>query len=106
MEKLPIEFKSKWIAALRSGEYIQTKDVFYNKRTDSYCCLGVAAVLCDMSKDDIVNVGEPEDLPIEFEEMPVVPVFSNRKVFGQLIKMNDYEDKTFPEIADWIEENL
>lgn len=39
------EWKSKWIEALRSGEYPQTHDCL--KDNIGYCCLGV---LCDISK--------------------------------------------------------
>jgi len=35
--------KKKWLKALRSGEYKQTKNLLKNK--DKYCCLGV---LCDI----------------------------------------------------------
>jgi hypothetical protein len=31
--------KEKWVAALRSGEYKQTKGYLRNKK--GYCCLGV-----------------------------------------------------------------
>lgn len=37
------EIKTKWIAALRSGEYKQGK--MFLKHADEYCCLGV---LCDL----------------------------------------------------------
>lgn len=35
------EMKSKWIAALRSGKFKQTKGLL--KDSDGYCCLGVLA---------------------------------------------------------------
>lgn len=41
--KLKPEIKQKWIKALRSGEYQQTKGRL--KRDDGFCCLGV---LCDV----------------------------------------------------------
>lgn len=39
----------EWIAALRSGEYKQGKDVLYNQSTDCYCCLGVLAKINNLS---------------------------------------------------------
>lgn len=39
------EIKTKWVAALRSGHYAQTKNNLKDK--DRYCCLGV---LCEISK--------------------------------------------------------
>lgn len=35
--------KDKWLEALKSGKYNQGYCTLYNKRTDSYCCLGVLA---------------------------------------------------------------
>ncbi len=58
--RLPKEFTLKWLKALRSGEYKQTDDVLFrpqNKREgiskDCYCCLGVGAIICGISKDEI-----------------------------------------------------
>lgn len=42
----------RWVKALRSGEYEQTKDKLVSE-DDSFCCLGV---LCNLSVDD--GVGE------------------------------------------------
>lgn len=52
MNKLNPEFKSKWIAALRSGQYIQTVDVM--KSNSGYCCLGVACVVLGVEPKGIV----------------------------------------------------
>lgn len=38
----------KWVAALRSGEYKQTKEQL--RFGDSFCCLGVA---CDLAREDL-----------------------------------------------------
>lgn len=35
----------RWVAALRSGEYAQTREALHNAETGGYCCLGVA---CDL----------------------------------------------------------
>ena len=44
MPKLVPEFKSAWLAALRSGEYEQGKK-FLRRDYNEFCCLGVA---CDV----------------------------------------------------------
>lgn len=44
--KLKPEFKSKWVAALRSGKYTQAKEKL--RSPDGFCCLGVA---CDLLPD-------------------------------------------------------
>lgn len=67
-------FKEKWLAALRSGTYQQTKGTLKNK--EGYCCLGVAVcVLVEEipelipsyttidTKDDEIVVRESGDIP-------------------------------------------
>lgn len=96
------EFKAKWIAALRSGEYKQTKGHLHDE--NGYCCLGV---LCEVT--------QPEDWNgFHFDGYPNGEEF--REFFGLnpreetvLIHMNDgfeQPQKPFSAIADWIEENL
>jgi hypothetical protein len=51
MYKLDPEFKKLWVAALRSGEYQQTRQTLYRTEGDQdypagMCCLGVA---CDLA---------------------------------------------------------
>lgn len=43
MTKMDPEVKARWVAALRSGEYRQTKESLKDSR--GHCCLGV---LCDL----------------------------------------------------------
>lgn len=99
------ELKEKWIAALRSGEYKQGKDCL---RTDSneYCCLGVLAdvinpdvwrasssyYIWDKANTLFFTNSKEEELGIHFEATA-------------LMEMND-SGKSFPEIADYIEEKL
>lgn len=42
------DVKQKWIAALRSGDYKQTREQL--RRKNSYCCLGVLTDLYDKDK--------------------------------------------------------
>lgn len=36
------EFKQEWIKDLRSGKFKQGKNMLWNERSNTYCCLGVA----------------------------------------------------------------
>jgi hypothetical protein len=45
MSKMNPEVKAKWVAALRSGEYVQSDARVLNDGAGSFCCLGV---LCDL----------------------------------------------------------
>lgn len=99
MEKLPKEFKDKWIAALRSGEYTQCIGRLHDD--GGHCCLGVAEIISGAkSQDTGVLIGEfPE--AIQFK----TKVKRDENVSLTLTEMND-SGKSFPEIADWIEANL
>lgn len=100
--------KQKWIDALRSGKYKQGKS-YLKTKDGKYCCLGV---LCEI-------VGVPhtpdgrgfkfyfEDANRSSDALPH-PGFCGLKPEAQndLTFMNDEENKSFNEIADWIEANL
>jgi hypothetical protein len=120
--KLPIDFKKKWLKALRSGEFIQTIDHLATKDTEcrinveeqeaknkgwGYCVLGVAAKIAGHSDSELNKAGGellnsfnvPDILKQNIEG-------SNHSIASKLISMNDDSEKTFPKIADWIEKNL
>lgn len=40
----------KWIAALRSKDFAQGREVLHNEATDTYCCLGV---LCEVYQREV-----------------------------------------------------
>lgn len=105
------EIKTKWLEALRSGEYKQTTGRLRNSQEEGFCCLGV---LCDImepeswsdddehqecfslpSNDILVKTGMKMFLPnIDVDYTP-----------SHLSTMNDH-GSTFTEIADWIEAYL
>lgn len=95
------EVKSKWLEALRSGKYIQTKTAL--KRGNGYCCLGV---LCDVVEPDMWKGDTHRDVTS-------LPDLDLREHVGldyedatKLSEMNDTGGKSFSEIADYIEANL
>lgn len=99
MEKLPIEFKEKWLVALRSGEYKQCIEALHHN--GGHCCLGVAEIVSGFNSEC------RENLVLEGDNFPkaiIGPAYRNKNV-GILTKMND-NGKSFLEIADWIEANL
>lgn len=119
--KLPKEFKERFLAELRSGKHKQGKNVMYNPADDSLCCLAVAGLVCGLTKDemagvDILTGGEDYDDPSgrkvlasikALKELgyPLVLTASYDTKGCDLAKMND-SGKTFSEIADYIEINL
>ena len=89
------EHTQKWLDALRSGEYKQGRECLFDSK--GYCCLGVA--------------GKLVDFPVHLDSLEVYEHIG--KLYGldeldrcKLAIMNDYQSKTFPEIADAIEQML
>ena len=85
--------KQDWIEGLRSGSYAQGRDylrkAYPGQRVD-YCCLGV---LCKVAQ-----------IAFNYEQLGRAGVSPG--IQTTLMNMNDKEGKTFPEIADWIEEHV
>lgn len=116
------KIKKRWIEALRSGKYAQTKDVLRNE--EGFCCLGV---LCDVVKEDLGIDWDPREqndarqfagdggvLPVAVrrfvwdgdvlptcQENPYINLENGRRL--QASALNDEMDYTFEEIADAIE---
>ena len=115
------EIKAKWLAALRSGEYEQTRETLRNSK--GFCCLGVLTDLYIKEKetkwipekryDETVFYwfeGELETLPdcvkhwAGLDEWnPLVTHKGGRTCLGRL---NDIERLDFNQIADVIEEQF
>jgi hypothetical protein len=103
------DIAKKWVAALRSGRYEQTKDWLYDGR--GYCCLGVLAKELGFEfKPGRSGVwkceGQAEDLPREVMKgagmRSVSGKYHNDSEFSSLSYEND-SGATFLEIADIIE---
>ena len=101
--------KLKWKKALISGEYKQGKEVL-KQLDNSFCCLGV---LCDIhSKETDTSWDENAygatyrnesiELPPEVVEWAGIDFDIQEK----LIDMNDIQDKSFIDIAYYIDKNL
>ena len=98
------ELKSKWIEALRGGQYQQGRWTL-RPQDHTYCCLGV---LCDL----INPAGWRHD---EFDKHahevsfagdgPIASIGLERRDVRAVVEMND-TGKSFDEIADYIEANV
>lgn len=91
------ELKSRWVKALRSGEYRQAHCMLRDA-TGAMCCLGV---LCSIqgTPDAMLNGVMKSIVPDEYAGGLA------RAMSEALARMND-GGKSFPEIADYIEEHL
>lgn len=107
--------KAAWVAALRSDKYKQTTGVLRNTRNE-YCCLGV---LCDIVDKGAWQAIEDEDYyqygPTKKDgdaDVAFLPGYISNLLpgvaykAGELMRMNDKLDKSFKQIADYIEANV
>ena len=109
------QVKEKWLSALRSGDYKQTKSCLH--KGDGFCCLGV---LCDLyGKENnvewkLVDAG----IYYEFQDKKACPPLSvvewagfgssNPYICSRSLTLGELNDNgsTFNEIADIIQEHL
>lgn len=94
--KLKVEDKVKWLAALRSGSYKQSRGALYNSHDNGYCCLGVA------HKIGLVKTRYDTDPAMSGF---VDPIWLDYTIQRILTLMNDADKMSFEEIADHIEKN-
>jgi len=93
--KLPEPFRTDWINALRSGEYKQGFGTLY--ADGCFCCLGVGANVKGASAEQLKGwCYMPGDTQFQVD-------LNAEELIG-LANMND-TGLTFPEIADYIEQN-
>lgn len=104
--KMDPAVKALWVSALRSGVYVQG----YGKlRTPvgRHCCLGV---LCDITHSWQKQVASGLESVLTHEIRDSVGLDSDKFDQMILVEMNDGEEgrgnKSFSQIADWIEVNL
>lgn len=126
-KKLDPDFKKRWVKALRSGKYSQTKSAL--RRTIphpagwkaipdpagwkvipdprfcypiGFCCLGVACDVIDSKAWTTAEIpGWRKHAGGTVKNLP----FVTRTVAEKLAQMND-QGMSFSEIADWIDEHL
>ena len=111
------ELKAKWVAALRSGEYKQGRDVLHNNKSNTYCCLGV---LCRVAEFETVGFSDsatvfsipgftPSSTSIPVEFFGIDPNNSKINPVDKVIDFNDRSDSAhrgFKGIATYIEKHF
>jgi hypothetical protein len=106
--KMDQKLKSKWVAALLSGDYKQTSNKLREGNgSGGYCCIGV---LCDISKlgewggHDTYNYQDSRSMTgVPLAMMPRVGI--TQDVEDKLTRYND-SGKTFKWIAGYIKRYL
>lgn len=105
------EIKTKWVAALRSGEYKQGRARLKTHEGNSFCCLGVLCDLHDKEKGipqsfDSIAGSLPDHVKDWAEVQSDAPTFKDEKGrHRSLTFLNDIDQYSFKRIADFIEEH-
>lgn len=116
--------KKKWIKALRSGGYEQGHGALctVTEAGDEFCCLGVLCELHAQATGGVWEEGQGVQaliagLGLCYAGDPFMPPEDVLRWAGidegeplhrpiTLSEMNDIEERSFSQIADWIEANL
>lgn len=112
--KMPKELKTKWLEALRSGEYKQTQGAL--ECDGSYCCLGVLQMVAEGKVETVPTRMDDGTISWESKGLPTPQFYERHGIVGSsgsssihplnLVEMNDGELYTFEQIADVIEEKV
>lgn len=98
-KKVSKEKVQPWLDALRSGKYQQCKATL--KSGELYCCIGVWGVIHNLPIAEDGSSGAPGTPNCPYENISNV-FLEPSNLFWE---MNDNQDKTFEEIANFVEEN-
>lgn len=111
------EWRDKWLAALRSGDFQQNFDCLWSdEEGDTYCCLGVLQDLTPFHPSE--QRYRPESTLMHPEAARLVGLPSVRhpdqeyflqpdsNIQVKLARLNSATGLDFEEIADWIEDHV
>jgi hypothetical protein len=96
------ELKAKWIAALRSGVYHQTRGSM--KDFDGYCCLGVLREI--IAPGSTAAAKNSDHLSAEHAEIAGLRFGQQSELANMNDGSNDHRPHSFAEIADYIEKEI
>lgn len=88
------KIRAKWIRALRSGKYKQTRDRI--KHRDAYCCLGV---LCTVIKADWVK-DKWGDMQAQIKGVEITSCNKLTPCFVDKVGLTDEQQNTLAELND------
>jgi hypothetical protein len=109
------EVALQWMAALRSGDYVQAKN--YLRDLGGFCCLGVAAEVYRQCGGDAKWLGRGDGMPYQLvagnsAASALLPyevqnwLGIDKDVEHDFVNYNDVDELSFEEIAEQVEEDL
>lgn len=109
-EKLPKGFKTKWLKALRSGEYKQGRRKLKKEgaKAPVWCCLGVAGDICGVTnfKNEGYFLKGKGIVGINKVPKQLIGNWLQNDLVDSLTYFNDIKKWSFKKIATWIEKTL
>lgn len=114
--KMDIELKTRWLTALRSGEYQQGRGYLCRAnpitQVTAYCCLGVLAAIEPSIAAKVPAYGRNSPVATDTEQLLTestclsVVAGLDFEVQSLLASMNDEDKCSFDSIADYIEDHV
>lgn len=102
---LRADTKRKWLKALRSGKYKQTRGSLYDDIDGGYCCLGVMCKVIDGASDAaIVERSMPGEVLPKYEDISFSVIYNGK--LSPLDEINDRAGLSFKCIANVIERTV
>ena len=102
IEQLPESFKTKWVAALRSGRYNQGFGMMYDPKRDSYDTIGVAHRIAGVSQSILSKKKYPTS---KHKFLPNMLASEMSPAVEKMISFND-KGLSFRWIASYIERHM
>lgn len=103
-KKLTKEFKSKWLNALSSGRYKKGVGSLKNFSKNTYCCVGVACRMFNISASDLELKGHISEVcPVKVRDTNDYKVVSQHQ--NNLVNLNDNND-TWDKVIAYIKKNM
>lgn len=111
---MKLQLKAAWIADLLVNADKQGRELLHNVKADTYCCLGRLAVVAGYDPYEVIDESYDNDgcnLRVDngsesLSLWMLKEVGLNDVTEGKLIGKNDDDEWSFPQIAEWIRENV
>lgn len=98
------ELKQSFLLALRSGRYVQCTGRL-SKGPNMYCVLGLLGLCAGLTINDI-GTEFTESKDIGSYSYCALNKYLSEDICNELWEMNDLDNKSFTDIADWVETNI
>lgn len=103
---IPKALKTKWLKALRSGNYMQGRSYLYDSFTNRYCCLGVLVKCATNETPPLFKSLPSYNFCKQYNIGNINPIVFHNGNLNPLSYLNDGEKLSFKQIANIIEKQI